>query len=195
MRAVVIVWAAALAAVGWLAAYTGLWAPWAAVATTGCLALGVWAACVVLTPRGAHADRAGLAFTSPEPGPAGSMILESDADAWQAHLGGAAWESELERLPWWAAPEAERRSSYGMNSGSMGADYGGAMFVPGGPAGPGEPTHPPLADPGPAANGQHSGPVGPTKFDDWLAREVRLELRRQDADARAYVPVAWRMAT
>jgi hypothetical protein len=191
MRAVVVVWATALAAVGWLAAYTGLWAPWAAGATTGCAALGVWAACVVLTPRGAHADRAGLAFTSPEPGPAGSMILADDRAGWEAHLGGAAWQSDLEdelkELPWWAPPEAERRSSYGMNSGSMGASYGGTMFVPEGPAGPGE-SRPPLADPGPAV-------LPPTRFDDWLAGEVRAELRRQDADTRAYVPAAWRMAT
>jgi len=202
MRAIVAVagvWAAALTSVALLASYAGLWPPWAGVTVAGVAGLGVWAVWAVVTPRGAHSDRAGLAFTSLEPGPAGSMMLEDDAVAWDAERARRAaaddvalWETDLVELPPWAAPAAAHGSVYGPNSGIGGTDYGPFLAAPLNPAGPGgdgtahltprAPVSPPLVEPpGPAAM------LEPDPFLLALAADVLADERVRTADAWAFI--------
>ena len=82
--AVLFVWAAAAAAIGWVAALSGLLPGWAAVAVTGCAFLGAWVLAVLMTPHGAHSDRARLSLVPDDR--TGSMDYDAELD-WLARTG------------------------------------------------------------------------------------------------------------
>jgi len=115
MRAVIVVWAVLLAAVAWLGVQMGILPRWGAVTIWGCLALGVWASWVILTPRGAHADRAGLAV-SPVTSPAQSMQLDHDEEWQQAR------PPDRSEPDWWAdfmaGWETPKPMAVGVDSGA-----------------------------------------------------------------------------
>jgi hypothetical protein len=84
MRAAGAVWGAAVIAVAWLAALSGLVPRWVPAAVTGVAALGVWGWWLILTPRGAHADRARLSLVPDDR--IGSMDYDAELD-WLARTG------------------------------------------------------------------------------------------------------------
>jgi len=152
---------------------------------------GFWA---LLAPHsGSHTDRAGLGLASPAPSPAGSMILEADREAWDAHiqenlfpgpprdgtvvLDAGAWEAGPMLDEPWAPYEANGYKN--PTAGSM------------------PPPAPAVADStGPGASDLSSspGPAEPTRlagedteFRAGMAADVLAYERRQTADCWAYL--------
>lgn len=154
-----------------------------------------------------HAARQALAAAdSYGYGSVGSMTLE-DETRFFTELAAPVWQSDLERegvpLPAWAAPEAQRDTTYGVNTGD--GDQLPPLNLPPGwprpalfpdrldPDGPGDPDLDEKWDRLVAAweeDGWQPTKLG-TQFDADLAAEVAAWLREQDQDAARYLDRLW----
>jgi hypothetical protein len=147
------------------------------------------------------------------------MIYDAETD-WRARNGllplTSVWQSELEELPAWAAPEADRWGGYGFNSGSMGGDYGLPAYLPKDPpagvpraaGGEAPAAVPPLSagaapdSAGPSESALQGGPAEPTRLagEDTLFRagmwsDVLAYERAMTADAHVFIAERWDEAT
>ena len=189
---------------------------WRAGVVTFVTLAGVAAVALLRPARGIHADRAGLPFTSLEPGPAQSMQLDQDEEYQQAHPDGLTdveldWVERTGELPpaWWrdahAGWDEPRREAVGLDEGAhlSGPATDGALppFVVNGYTNAGAGVESPLPAPAPVPDAPGAGdvssppttpaPGGPP--DRWMAVGYRDRTARAVRQSYAHGPLLARL--